>query len=78
MAEYDMKTNCRIEELTEQEQLIIVRLVNHLASFPDTSYQDFAFKRLAEITQENPWWDDIAGFDRQGWLEEFPIPGDEA
>jgi|DEB0MinimDraft_3_1074331.scaffolds.fasta_scaffold335304_2 hypothetical protein len=78
MAQYDIKTNSRIEELTEEEQLIIVRLVNHLASFPDTSYQDFAFKRLEEITRENPWCDDIAGFDREAWLEEFPIGEDEA
>ena len=76
MAIYDMKTSFRLDELIEEKQLIIVRLVNHLDSFPDTSYQDFAFKRLEEITQENPWCDDIAGFDREAWLQEFPIGED--
>jgi hypothetical protein len=54
MSEFTIKTNCRIEELTEDEQLIIVRLVNHLASFAG-DYRKSAFGRLAAISQENPW-----------------------
>ena len=46
MADFNIKLNCRIEELQEEDQLIIVRLVNHLASMRGTSYQDFAFKQL--------------------------------
>jgi hypothetical protein len=54
MSEFTINTNCRIEELTEDEQLIIVRLVNHLASFAG-DYRKSAFGRLAAISQENPW-----------------------
>jgi len=72
MAEYDIKTNCRIEELTEEEQLIVVRLVNHLASHP-VDYRRFACEKLEEISQENPWCDDLAGFDKETFLKDHPI-----
>ena len=64
MSEFTIKTNCRIEELTEEEQLIIARLVNHLASHGG-DYRKSAFKSLAAgskgyshirwLRGEDPW-----------------------
>ena len=76
MADFNIKLNCRIEELQEEEQLIIVRLVNHLASQPD-DYRKSAFKRLLNISQENPWVDDIPGFDKETFLKDHPIEEEE-
>ena len=70
---YDIKTSCRIEELQKKDQLIIVRLVNHLASMRGTSYQKFAFKKLQEISCQNPWTDDIEGFDKVEFLSNHPV-----
>ena len=70
---YDIKTSCKIEELQEEDQLIIVRLVNHLASMRGTSYQNFAFKKLQEISRQNPWVDDIEGFDKVEFLSNHPV-----
>ena len=72
MADFNIKLNCRIEELQEEDQLIIVRLINHLASQPD-DYRKFAFERLVTASQENPWVDDIPGFDKKTFLEKWPI-----
>ena len=69
---YDIKTSCRIEELQEEHQLVICRLVNHLASQP-TEYRNAAFKRLLNISQENPWTDDIEGFDKAKFLLNHPV-----
>ena len=77
MADFNIKLNCRIEELQEEDQLIIVRLVNHLASMRGTSYQDFAFKQLEKISQQNPWCDDIQGFDKETFLKNHPIQEEE-
>ena len=54
MSEFNIKTNCRIEELTEEEQLIIVRLVNHLASFSG-DYRKASFKSLAVGSQASSY-----------------------
>ena len=76
MANFKIKLNYRIEELTEEEQLIIVRLVNHLASQPD-DYRKFAFERLVTASQENPWVDTIPGFDKETFLKKWPIQWEE-
>ena len=55
--------NCRINELPEQYQVTIVHLVNHLASHTG-SYQQHAMNRLEKIQKENPYTDDIEGFDK--------------
>jgi len=61
MSEFNIKTNCRIEELIEEDQLVIVRLVNHLASHNDI-YREHAMDRIKKISEENPYCDDIEGF----------------
>ena len=70
-ADFNIKMNCRIEELQEEEQLTIVRLVNNMASLPD-DYRKSAFKRLLSISQENPWTDDIPGLDKEEFLKNHP------
>ena len=52
MNEHTIKINFRIDELLEEHQLVIVRLVNHLASSGD-KYKDNVIKRLDDITLEN-------------------------
>ena len=52
MNEHTIKINFRIGELLEEHQLVIVRLVNHLASSGDL-YKDNVIKRLDDITLEN-------------------------
>ena len=52
MNEHKIKINFRINELLEEHQLVIVRLVNHLASSGD-KYKDNVIKRLDDITLEN-------------------------
>ena len=52
MSEFNIKTNCRIEELIEEDQLVIVRLVNHLASSGE-KYREHAIQRIEKIRQEN-------------------------
>ena len=53
--------NCRINELTEQHQVILVHLINHLASHT-YEYQVHAMNRIEKISNENPYCDDIEGF----------------
>ncbi len=55
--------NCRINELPENHQVTIVHLVNHLAAHTG-SYQQHAMNRLEKISNENPYTDDIKGFDK--------------
>jgi len=55
--------NCRINELPEQHQVTIVHLVNHLASHTG-AYQQHAMNRLEKMSTENPYTDDIKGFDK--------------
>ena len=53
--------NCRINQLTEEHQVTIIRLINHLASHT-YEYQVHAMNRIKKIQQENPYFDDIEGF----------------
>ena len=55
--------NCRINELPENHQVTIVHLVNHLAAHTG-SYQQHVMNRLEKIQKENPYTDDIEGFDK--------------
>jgi hypothetical protein len=61
MSEHKISVACRINELSEEDQLVIVRLVNHLASMP-YEYQENAIARIKDISEENPYQDDIPGF----------------
>ena len=53
--------NCRINQLTEEHQVTIIRLINHLASH-SYIYQVHAMNRIEKIQRENPYCDDIEGF----------------
>tara|TARA_B100001248_G_scaffold257999_1_gene241419 strand:- start:1071 stop:1286 length:216 start_codon:yes stop_codon:yes gene_type:complete len=66
MSQHTISMSCRIDQLPEEHQVTIVRLINHLASLPG-AYQTNAMGRLAKIAVENPWQDDIEG------LEKFSI-----
>ena len=52
MSEFNIKINCRIEQLSPENQLVIVRLVNHLASSGER-YREDAIKRIKKINVEN-------------------------
>ena len=53
--------NCRINELPENHQVTIVYLINHLASHTH-AYQEHVMNRLEKISRENPYTDEIPGF----------------
>ena len=53
--------NCRIDQLMEEHQVTIIRLINHLAAHT-YEYQVHAMNRIAKIQKENPYFDDIEGF----------------
>ena len=53
--------NCRINQLTEEHQVTIIHLINHLAAHT-YEYQVHAMNRIKKIQQENPYCDDIEGF----------------
>ena len=53
--------NCRINQLTEEHQVTIIHLINHLASH-SYIYQVHAMNRIEKIASENPYCDDIPGF----------------
>ena len=55
--------SCRINELMEEHQVTIIRLINHLASH-SYIYQVHAMKRIEKISNENPYCDDIPGFEK--------------
>jgi len=55
--------NCRINELPENYQVTIVYLINHLASHTH-AYQEHVMNRLEKISRENPYCDDIPGFEK--------------
>ena len=55
--------NCRINQLPEEYQVIIIRLINHLASHT-YAYQEHAMERIKKIQRENPYYDDIPGFEK--------------
>ena len=59
--EHIIAMNCRINELTEQHQVILVYLINHLASHT-YEYQVHAMNCIEKISNENPYCDDIEGF----------------
>ena len=52
MHQHKIKINFRIDDLLEEHQLVVVRLVNHIASSGD-KYKDNVIKRLDDITLEN-------------------------
>ena len=52
MSEFNIKINCSIEKLSPENQLVIVRLVNHLASSGEL-YRENVINRLKEINKEN-------------------------
>ena len=53
--------SCRINELMEEHQVTIIRLINDLASH-SYIYQVHAMNRIEKISNENPYYDDIPGF----------------
>ena len=53
--------NCRINQLTEEHQVTIIRLINHLAAHT-YEYQVHAMNRIEKISVENPYVDNIEGF----------------
>ena len=55
--------NCRIDQLMEEHQVTIIRLINHLASH-SFIYQSHAMRRIEKISIENPYVDDIPGFEK--------------
>ena len=52
MSEFNIKINCSIEKLSPENQLVIVRLVNHLASSGEL-YREDVIERLKKINNEN-------------------------
>ena len=59
----------RLSELMPEYQVTIIRLINHLAS-EDHSYRQHAMKRIEKISIENPYVDDIEGFEKLVMIEE--------
>ena len=47
----------------EEHQVTIIRLINHLASH-SYIYQCHAMDRIEKISNENPYCDDIPGFEK--------------
>jgi hypothetical protein len=52
MNEHTIKVPIRLKQLSPENQLVIVRLVNHLASSGER-YREDAIKRIKEINVEN-------------------------
>ena len=52
MSKFTIKIPCRISELLPEHQVVIIRLINHLASSGDR-YKDNVIRRLDDITLEN-------------------------
>jgi len=53
----------RLGELMPEYQVTIINLINHLAAENDT-YREHAMKRIEKIANENPYVDDIEGFEK--------------
>ena len=53
----------RLGELMPEYQVTIINLINHLASHND-SYREHAMQRLEKISNENPYVDEIEGFEK--------------
>jgi len=64
MDKFNIALNCRIKELSEEKQLLIIRLINHLASMP-VMYQATVCDRLQLMINENPWTDEVPGLDKK-------------
>lgn len=53
--EYNITMNCRIDELSPEEKVAVVRLINHMASHPLChAYNQDVIQRLDEISLECP------------------------
>lgn len=65
----------RLSELMPEYQVTIINLINHLAAENDT-YREHAMKRLEKISNENPYVDDIEGFEKL-LINEETCPEDE-
>ena len=65
----------RLGELMPEYQVTIINLINHLASQNDT-YRKHAMKRIEKIANENPYVDDIEGFEKLLYIEQI-CPGDD-
>ena len=52
-----------LSKLMPEYQVTIIRLINHLVSWNDT-YREHAMKRIEKIANENPYVDDIEGFEK--------------
>ena len=59
----------RLSELMPEYQVTIINLINHLAAENDT-YREHAMKRIEKISHENPYVDDIEGFEKLLYIEE--------
>jgi len=59
----------RLSELIPEYQVTIINLINHLASHNDT-YREHAMQRIEKISNENPYVDDIEGFEKLVMIEE--------
>ena len=53
----------RLGELMPEYQVTIINLINHLASH-SSEYREHAMSRIKAITIENPYTDDIEGFEK--------------
>jgi len=62
----------RMNELPEEYQAVLNRLINHLASH-SPMYRENAIKRLEAISRENPYRDDIPGLDKA--MQDDPSEG---
>jgi len=65
----------RLSELMPEYQVTIINLINHLAAENDT-YREHAMKRIEKISNENPYVDDIEGFEKL-LINEETCPEDE-
>ncbi len=59
----------RLSELMPEHQVTIINLINHLAAENDV-YREHAMQRLEKIANENPYVDDIEGFEKLVMIEE--------
>tara|TARA_R100000995_G_C3365666_1_gene69409 strand:- start:41 stop:280 length:240 start_codon:yes stop_codon:yes gene_type:complete len=59
----------RLSELMPSYQVTIINLINHLASHPFI-YQSHTMRRIEKISVENPYVDDIEGFEKLVMIEE--------
>ncbi len=69
------KTDSRLKELSPKYQKTLISFVNHLASHTP-EYRSSVFKRLEEMSHENPWIDDIPSLDKEKFLKKYPIEKD--